>query len=63
MNLNDYAGTIGLVFRQIAECYDRCYGHDEAMKNITRLLDPDTCAEIIQAAKEQEDEPESDSVQ
>lgn len=55
-DLNDYAGTIEQVFRQIANAYaedNNPFGLASVMGNITQLLDADTCAEIIEAAKEQ----------
>ncbi len=52
-NLNDYADTIRLVFTNLAKIYDDGSGDsgNDIACNISRILDADTCGEIIETAR------------
>ena len=52
-DLNQYADIIGAVFKQLAILYDDGSGSsgNDVACDIIRILDADTCAEIIEAAK------------
>jgi hypothetical protein len=54
-NLNNYANTIGMLFELIADAMDDTPAYNP-LNRLHELLDADTCAEIISAAKEQQEE-------
>ena len=49
-DLKDYANIIGIVFKQLSELLYHEGDSGDCLCSINDVLDPDTCAEIIEVA-------------